>query len=145
MDVEKSEDPDKDQDEMSDDVSSDEDDEQSIDEDVESTTAQDLKDITHQSVDDKGHMEHLESGVQSTSLNAENEQCHLTEHSDKCENEDISGGAKKETLLNGEELIEFLCSLQTGSKVTEGITTIGLVGTLNFNCNRSLWLIFFFQ
>ena len=85
------------------------------------------KDDTYStSKDSSGNVEHLGCSIQTASLEDESDQYKYPENCGLYESES-SSVAKNGSLLNGEELIDFLRSLRTGSQVTEGVTTIGLV------------------
>ena len=94
-------------------------------------------------VDNSGNMEHLECNMQTACLEDQNSlQCKCPEKCDLCESRK-SSVAKNGSLLNGEELVDFLRSLRTGSQVTEGVTTIGLVSRLVFNCMANIEGVWF--
>ena len=94
-------------------------------------------------IDNSGNMKHLECNMQTTSLEDQNsKKCKCPEKCDLCESRN-SSVAKNGSLLNGEELIDFLRSLRTESQVTEGVTTVGLVSRLVFNCMANIGGVLF--
>ena len=119
---------------MSDDVSTE--DEEKTDKGIScvSSTDQTYSDA----IDNSGNMKHLECNMQTASLEDQNsKKCNCPEKCDLCESRN-SSVAKNGSLLNGEELIDFLRSLRTESQVTEGVTTVGLVSRLVFNCMANI-------
>ena len=71
--------------------------------------------------DTQRQIEELESDVRTVSLKEKEIKCSCPAKSE------AKDSSNKGTLLNGQELLDFIRSLHTGSQVTEGVTTIGLV------------------
>ncbi|KAL3283581.1 hypothetical protein HHI36_006719 [Cryptolaemus montrouzieri] len=76
---------------------------------------------------DSTKMENIKEEIDNLELNVENTANKLDEILSKIGVKDVNSS----TLLTREELIQFFKTIHSGPKVTEGITTIGLVGYPN--------------
>ncbi len=129
-DSEESDDPDKDNDEMSDEDVSDEDDE--VEEVCDSEETVDNKaTCTHSSGNpSQNDVESVKAKLQTADL-GDRYQGRSEQKSEV--SEDLQAEVSEASrLLDGDELIAFFKSLHSGSQVTAGVTTIGLV-SLPFN------------
>ena len=143
---EESVDPDKDVDEMSDDLTDDEEIVDEIQDEASSNTDNNELNTSksEQCTSNKGGMDtaseethcdtqrqigKLESDVKSTSLEEKRVECNCPNECETFESRNSSNAAR---LLNRQELLDFIQSLHTGSQVTEGVTTIGLVSSYFF-------------